>query len=155
MQSTIRRGFINNFVRVAVKKLDINNKKRGVIREERDNSRLQSMDNCSWEQLIERLTSMALRERKQFLISDFFRHLPPDIHLANNKKKMAEFVVDRIGEAKGFDFFYKQFYILSKKAKGLLSLFAGAQVYKFECSQNRRRTTKDSDIVEGELMRAV
>jgi len=57
---------------------------------------------------------------------------------------MAEFVVDRIGEAEGFDFFYKQSYILSKKAKGLPSLFAGAEVYKFECSTNRRRTTKDS-----------
>ena len=64
---------------------------------------------------------------------------------------MAEFVVDRIGEAEGFDFFYKQSYILSKKAKGLPSLFAGADVYKFECSQSRRRTTKDSVAPYGKM----
>jgi len=43
MKGTVRRGFINNVVRVVVKKLDIN--KKSVLREERNNSKLQSMDN--------------------------------------------------------------------------------------------------------------
>ena len=69
--------------------------------------------------------------------------------MENDKKKIAKYIVDRFGEAEGFDFFYRQSYILSKQAKGLPSIFADAQVYQFECSQNRRRTTKTSTVPYG------
>ena len=54
------------------------------------------------------------------------------------RKVMAQYVVDQYGETEGFQFQYHDEYLISKRARGYPAQFANCYRLRFKCSQQRR-----------------
>jgi hypothetical protein len=68
---------------------------------------------------------------EQLLINEFYRFLPPEIS-KENKKAVADYIVDYFGEAEEFKFNFHRSYTLSKRPCSQPSVFAEATVLEFK-----------------------
>lgn len=92
------------------------------------------------------LTKSSLLPSEQLLlVSNFFQELSLDIVETNippttkeERKVMAQYIVDQYGEAEGFRFQFNSEYPLSNQARGYPAQFAKAHCLRFNCSQQRR-----------------
>jgi hypothetical protein len=125
------------------------NEQRAQKTSEANEGRLSSYPRTSWEdarRMINesyfpcnmKLKARSLEHGKEWLITDLHRHLP-DSFETENHKSLAQFVVDQICEAEGFQFRLKSEYTLNKRARGRPTVFADAKVFVFACSQRLRQ----------------
>jgi hypothetical protein len=80
---------------------------------------------------------------KNILITDFWRHLPPELS-QDNPKSIASFVLQQFGRAQGFVFTFNRGYKLTDVAKNRPRELANCAVLTYKCSQ-RLRSKKTSE----------
>ena len=87
----------------------------------------------------------SLSSERLLLVSDFFQELPPDVVKLNDspttkeeRKTIAQYIVDQYSEAKGFQFQFHDEYQLSERARRYPAQFAKGHRLRFQCSQQRR-----------------
>jgi hypothetical protein len=84
-------------------------------------------------------TSRSFDAHHEILVSDFYRHLPEDIH-KDNKNAIGQYVADQLSRSEAIQFSSngKPYTFNKETPRGRPSVFANAEKFRYTCSQKQR-----------------